>query len=308
MKHVVFCTHTHIMLTIYAKNLAGDILHLSFPSSLCPLRDEEVCQAISPDDPSSVRLVSRRHPVEQEQEQGQEGQEGQEEKMGMDDDALQDMMEELHAMASEEEEGEEEEEEEGKEDEESEEAWFWENGDTVEYLMEEQELTVHLTPPMGGPYYAVSDPEDRWPLYPFTVWVEREEETGLGKEKRVIHSWSFLFSLRNGLYRGPSDYAMEVEGGGGDVYLALRTDGTWHTSVFNAIRADEGVPTRYKERMLRAVYRKWVRILRQMARRTPEERDVHAMYPTEWVQGEKTLFQTHYHVLRKQRRDMRYDS
>ena len=285
--------HTYNMLTIYAKNLAGDILPLSFPSCplrpLRPLREEDVCRAISPDDPSSVRLVSRRHRAEYTDE----------EKVGMDEDALQDFMEELHAMASEEEE---------EEEEESEEDWFWENGDTVEYLMEEQELTVHLTPPMGGPYYAVSDPEDRWPLYPFTVWVEREEETGLGKEKRVVHSWSFLFSLRNGLYRGPSDYAMEVEGGGGDVYLALRTDGTWHTSMFDAIRADEGIPTRYKERMLRAVYRKWVRILRQMARRTPEERDVHAMYPTEWVQGEKTLFQTHYQALREQRRDIRYDS
>lgn len=279
------------MLTIYAKNLAGDILSLSFPSSpsLCPLREEDICRAISPDDPSSVRLVSRRHPNEEEQE----------EQEGMNEDALQDFMEELHAMASEEIVEEE-------EDEESEEAWFWQNGDTVEYLMEEHELTVHLTPPMGGPYYAVSDPEDRWPLYPFTVWVEREEDTGRGKEKRVIHSWSFLFSLRNGLYRGPSDYAMEVEGGGGDVYLALRAAGTWHNSIFDAIRADRDIPARYKERMLRAVYRKWVRILRQMGRRTSEERDVGAMYPTEWVQGEKILFQTHYHALREQRRNMRY--
>lgn len=269
------------MLTVYAKNLAGDILPLSFPSfSSSSLRDEDVCRAISPDDPSSVRIVSRRHPVEEEQA------------VGMDEDALQDMMEELHAMATEEDDG-------------SEVGWFWENGDTVEYLIEEQELTIHLTPPMGGPYYAVSEP---LPLYPFTIWVEREEETGRGKEKRVVHSWSFLFSLRNGLYRAPSDYAMEVEGGGGDVYLALRANGTWYTSLFDAIRADRDIPTRYKERMLRAVYRKWVRILRQMARRTPEEREVDAMYPTEWVQGEKTLFQTHYHALREQRRDMRYDS
>lgn len=274
------------MLTLYAKNLAGDILPLSFPSSLS-LRDEEVCQAISPEDPSCVRIVSRHRRVK-------EG--NRKEEVGMEEEALRDIMDELHAMASEEMDEDEKEEE---EDCHSEIGWMWEDGDTVEYLVEEQELTIHLTPPMGGPYYSVSDPEDRWPLYPFTIWVEREVKVGQGKEKRAIYSWSFLFSLRNGLYRIPSDYAMEVEGGGGDIYLALRHAGVWHPSVFDAIREDKGIPARYKEKMLRAVYRKWVRVLRNAGRRfSLEERGVQAMYATEEFQGEIALFKQYYQTLR----------
>ena len=272
------------MRTIYAKNLAGEILPLCFPSS--PPQDEDLCRVLCPDDPSSVRLVSRSHKQVQIPEE-----------KGMDDETLQALMDDLSAMV---ESGEEEEQEE-------QESWVWEDGDVVEYWVETQDLTVQLSPPIGGPYYAVSDPEDQWPLYPFTLWVEREEDvSGFGKEKRVVFSWSFLFSLRTGRYRGPSDYVMEVEGGGGDVYLALSATGTWYASLEEAIQGDMTIPARYKERMLRAVYRKWVRVLRHMARRlTRIERDIGTMYPTEWIRGEKTMFREHYQALRGETRAMR---
>jgi hypothetical protein len=283
--------YTTIMLTIYAKNMAGEIQTLSVSSGVTA---ETIRRILSPDDPSSVRLLSRTPRVKEEVPVE-----------SMTEDALQEMMEELHAMAYREEEDEEEEEdkeqeEDKEEEEESLEYSVWQDGDTVEYWMEAEELTVCLTPPMGGPYYACSDPEDRWPLYPFTIWLEKEE----GGEKRSVFQWMFLFSLREGLYFAPSEFAMEVEGGGGDVYLALRTPCVVHNTLFGAIRTDSDIPARYKEKMLRAIYRKWTRTLRMMARRSLEERRVRAMYGTEYLEGERALFKQHYYTLRAMKHDV----
>lgn len=277
------------MLTMYAKNMAGELLTLSLPYGVTA---EGIRRAICPDDPSSVRLVARR-----------EAGKGTKADVGMTDDALQGLMDELCEMASEVVSEEEEEEEE-----ESLEMCSWANGDTVEYWVESEELTVTLTPPLGGPYYSTSDPDEIRPLYPFTVWLDKSGDEGRGKsegdEKQTVYSWTFLFSLRDGRYCAPSEFAMEVEGGGGEVVLALRASCVWHDTVFAAIRADGGIPARYKEKMLRAVYRKWTRTLRMMARRTLEERRVGAMYPTEYLEGERAMFKQCYYALRAGRHDV----
>ena len=272
------------MLTLHAKNMAGDVLALSLPRGVTA---EVIRRTICPNDPSSVRLLSRRGAACGSN-------------MAMSDEALHDLMEELYEIGQSEaslwqsEAISEAVSEDEDEDEENLETCTWRDGDMVEYWVETEDLTVHITPPMGGPYYAISDGEEQWPLYPFTVWLDK----GQGDERCTVYSWSFLFSLRDGRYCAPSEFAMEVEGGGGDIYLALRASCVWNDTVFGAVQGDVSMPGRYKEKILRAMYRKWTRTLRMMARRSLEERRVGALYGTEYVEGERAMFKQHYYALR----------
>lgn len=258
------------MLTIYAKNMAGEMLSLFLSSGV---RTETIRCRLYPDDPSSVRILSRT-PKE----------------IGMSDDALYALMEELQEMAR----GEEDKEEDKEEEEEDLETCTWQDGDVIEYLIELDELFVTLVPPMGGPYYACSDTDEQWPLYPITMLVEK----GKGGDVRTVYCWCFLFSLRDGRYCAPSDFSMEPEGGGGDIYLALRPSCVWHPTIFEAIRSDNGIRTRYKEKMLRAIYRKWTKTLRAMSKRSMDERRLEVVYGTEYLEGERAMFKQHYYALR----------
>lgn len=267
------------MLTLHAKNMAGDMLTLSLPRGVTA---EVIRRTICPNDPSSVRLLSRRGAAS--------GVDKALSDEALSDEALHDLMEELYEM------NQSEDKDENEDEEETLETCTWQDGDVIEYWIETEDLTVHVAPPIGGPYYAISDVEEYWPLYPFTVWLD--------KEKRSVYSWSFLFSLRDGRYCAPSEFEMEAEGGGGDVYLALRASCVWHNTVFGAIQGDETIPARYKERILRAMYRKWTRTLRMMGKRSLEERRVMAMYPTEYLEGERAMFKQYYYALRAERHEV----
>lgn len=269
--------------------MAGALLSMEIPShesyeSFRLRLAERVC----PDDPSRVILLERtRRPPNVPSE-------------GFTDDAFSDLLEELHAMAEEKQEAEEEEEAEAEEEEEGKEGsewdeWDeWQDGDTVEYLVQESEpLSIRLYEGTV-PFFTLEDEQECNPFYLIAIHVERE---GAGLQDAPLYVYRFLFHLRNGTYHPSCAWKIEEEDG--YPYLIFHTHIKYTTlqeMLVGEGKEQESVPSRYLERMRRAIDRKWIRLLRRMGQFRIKERQLQVLHPSEIIPKEKELWKEHYWV------------
>lgn len=228
-------------ITVHAKNMSGELLTMEVsPDESTESFRVRLAEQVCPEDSSRLVLLDRIRcaPLLEE---------------ALTEEALSNLMEELHVMA--EEKQEEEEKEKGVDD------WGeWKEGDMVEYLVRDPDpLCIHLSKGMGAVYDAYVGKD---PFYPIYIQVKEEGDDPVDIP---LYEYGFLFDLRKGIFYPSSAWKIETDDM--DTYVDFNTR-TSYTSIQEMLveeaKAQESIPARYVERMCRAVNRKWIRILRSM--------------------------------------------
>jgi hypothetical protein len=220
------------MITIYAKNIAGDITHLSLPvlqtyHSLC----STLVALFTSHDPSRLCLLSHLSSDTHNSKQSEQSKQSKQSDMDDKDDTdeKQDMTYDT-----------------------------WNDGDIVLYLLQDSSpLTVHLLEPLSLIY--PTSPSGRrnkkQPYYLIHIYLQNSVNT--------VFRYPFLFSL-SGTFLSPSQYTLEDDDDD-DSYLFIHSSSTPFSSIYDLIQNDLSIPLRFQSIILRAIYRKWSRFLKHMS-------------------------------------------
>jgi len=280
---------TCITMRIYAKNLAGDLLVLDVPSenTYTAIRCQLAAETCS-DEPSRLVILSRTRNTEKKE---------------MTEEALTELLDEICLESKEwkdqeqeqEEEQEEEEEQEHEQEEEQEQEQEqdletdWQDGDLLEYMIQDSEpLSIHLFE--QEPLYTMDDRSQNTPYFWMRLEVRRQAET--------IHEYAFLFRLQDGIFF--SKYAWKFEMDDREVYVEIRHGHKGYRTIWEMLDAEEQVEDRepYLTCIRRAVRRKWIRLLRRRGQIGLAERRLRVVHPSECIPGEKQMWRDHYWAMR----------
>lgn len=270
------------MLSLYAKDPLGHLLSLDHIPSQNTYDEifRRLVEKFCPEDPSRLVILSRTRNVKNN-------------KM-LSSNELSKLMDELYDMAHEKQEEEQEAQEEQAEQAEWE-ADTWQDGDLVEYIVHDPEpLSVHLFEE-EYPLYTMDDLHQENPYYRIQLEVRRQE----GRHQEIVYEYDFLFGLRQGQYFSPSLWSFIQDDR--MLYLEFKSDLGYESmeAMMEAERERGEVPTRYMEKISRAVRRKWIRLLRRMSQFRPAERRVRALHPSEAIPNEKRQWKAYYWAAKK---------
>jgi hypothetical protein len=262
-----------MMITIQVKNMAGDLMSMDIsPQESRATFHKRLASMVCPSQPYRLVLLRRVRapPVPAEMTEEEQSR----------------LLDEIYAMAQEEE-----------EEEEEEEGWKgdWQEGDRVDYMINDS-LCVRLSEDFS-PYYVIEDERERDPFYLVTIMVEYE-----GTPYKPIYEYDFLFRLRGGTFHPPRSW--EVFDDDSNTYVRFLSFISY-TSIQEMLLAEqekeeehEVIPPLYLERMCRSITRKWIHFLQHMRQFRFAERRIaerlHNRSRLQTILQEKQLWKKHY--------------
>lgn len=268
------------MMTLYAKNMTGEMIPITLPliyqdpaRRSIDLVLKELARMVSPENPSRIRLVSYSDPYDSEV--------GKEQKYD-----LEKLMEELSDLSVEEQAEEQLEEQEHTRLED-----VWKDGGILDYFLEDRPLSIRMHS-WDSPVYGMTDHTRRRPFYSMEFWIYPTDDAS-----NVLYTYSFAVCFRTGKLLRMSDY--EILEDDGDCFISLSELPTWSDDIYTMLQSDPSIPLHYRQLLLRASYRKWLRILKNKSKLTLRERQLQVIHPTRHVYREREFFKKMYEEYRQ---------
>lgn len=247
------------MMTLYAKNMMGDITSLIVPVSnhqnilgRLDLVTYELARIVSPENPSRVRLLSYQDPYQEEKEYD-----------------FCKPMDEMDTSLNR----------------------TWLDGGILTYFLEERLLSVRMYS-WDSPIYSMNDYTRRCPFFCMEFWIYPPED-----KTDIIYCYKFAIRFKTGKLVRITD--CDILEDDGDSFIDFTEPPIWTDDIYTLLRNDLSIPFHYRHLILRASYRKWSRLLREKSRLTLIERHLQVKHKTCHVYKEREFFKKLYEDCRR---------